>query len=443
MNTAAIKVADVSKKYCRTIKHTMLYGATDILRSFFGLNSRSENLRNGEFWALDNISFNVNPGETLGIIGPNGSGKSTMLKMLNGIFMPDKGGIEINGRVGALIEVGAGFHPLLTGRENIYINGSILGMGKKEIDSKFNEIIRFADIGEFIDAPVKHYSSGMHVRLGFAIAVIAEPDILLVDEVLAVGDINFQMKCFRKIADLKEIGKTIILVTHDMSAIQRHTDRVVLLEKGKAIAEDVPKKIISRYLSAVTGDFNELPAESKNDIVNTAQKGFLQDNLEDDLCFKRTNYNKNEYRFGNGTARIVDFKLMDSEGRETVALKRGNPLLFRVKFKFYSYVQKPVFGVIVKTKKGVELFSNNTLHENTDVPPREKGDVIWVEYRVGLDFPPGEYLISAGVATISSDEVIPLDRRIDLVNLKIAPENNKIGNAHLNTSIRIYCEQNT
>jgi lipopolysaccharide transport system ATP-binding protein len=177
----AIKVDHISKKYCKSLKRSMLYGVTDIGRNTLGLSSHSEKLRRSEFWAVDDVSFEVKKGETLGLIGPNGSGKTTLLKMLNGIFWPDKGKITINGRVGALIEVGAGFHPMLTGRENVYINAAILGMTKK-VDEKFDAIIEFADIGDFIDAPVKFYSSGMFVRLGFAVAVHYEPDILLVDE---------------------------------------------------------------------------------------------------------------------------------------------------------------------------------------------------------------------------------------------------------------------
>ncbi len=182
----------------------MWYGFRDILRDTAGLHPKSDRLRRKEFWAVDDVSFELRKGETLGIIGPNGAGKTTLLKMLNGIVLPDKGSLRIKGRVGALIQVGAGFHPQLTGRENIYINGAILGMGKREIDKKFDAIVEFADIGDFLDTPVKHYSSGMFVRLGFAVAVHCEPEILLVDEVLAVGDTGFQTKCFNKIGELKK-----------------------------------------------------------------------------------------------------------------------------------------------------------------------------------------------------------------------------------------------
>ncbi|GBE39708.1 teichoic acids export ATP-binding protein TagH [bacterium BMS3Bbin08] len=247
MENTVIKAENVSKKYCRSLKHVMLYGVHDIARNTLGLSSQSERLRDGEFWAVDDVSFEVKRGETLGIIGPNGSGKSTMLKLINGIFMPDKGRIEIKGRVGALIEVGAGFHPMLNGRENIYVNGAILGMSKKEIDKKFDEIVDFADIGEFIDAPVKHYSSGMVVRLGFAIAVHCEPDILLVDEVLAVGDVGFQNKCFNKVGELRKKGVTTILVSHNMHIISAFTINALVLNNSRATYFDSVVDAIKEY----------------------------------------------------------------------------------------------------------------------------------------------------------------------------------------------------
>jgi len=242
----AVKVEGVSKKYCKSLKRSMLYGVKDIARNTLGLSSHSDKLRKNEFWALDDTSFEVKKGETLGIIGPNGSGKTTLLKLLNGIFWPDKGKITVRGKVGALIEVGAGFHPLLTGRENIYINAAILGMTKEETDKKFDAIIEFADIGDFLDVPVKHYSSGMFVRLGFAVAVHCEPDILLVDEVLAVGDEGFQNKCFNKIGELRKYGTTTILVSHNMHIISTFTEKIIFLNDGKAkyfnsVAEGVKK----------------------------------------------------------------------------------------------------------------------------------------------------------------------------------------------------------
>lgn len=227
-----IRAEGVSKKFSSKLKTSMKYGIIDIARDFIGIPSRSDTLRPNEFWSVQDVNFEVRRGECLALIGPNGAGKSTLLKMLNGIIMPDKGSIEINGRVGALIEIGAGFHPLLTGRENIYINGSIMGLSKKKIDQKFDSIVEFAEIGDFIDMPVSYYSSGMYVRLGFAIAAHLEPDVLLIDEVLAVGDIGFRTKCFNSINEIMQ--KTgVIFVTHSIPHVSRLCSDIIVLNRGK------------------------------------------------------------------------------------------------------------------------------------------------------------------------------------------------------------------
>jgi lipopolysaccharide transport system ATP-binding protein len=279
----AIRVEHVSKKYCKSLKRSMLYGVTDIGRNTLGLSSHAENLRKHEFWAVDDVSFELKKGETLGIIGPNGSGKTTLLKMLNGIFWPDKGKITIRGRVGALIAVGAGFHPLLTGRENIYINGAILGMTKEEVDEKFDDILKFADIGDFLDAPVKFYSSGMFVRLGFAIAVHCEPDVLLVDEVLSVGDMNFQKKCADKIQEIKKNTSTIF-ISHSMRQVSRICDRAILLGNGVVEQNGPVDKVVNTYINKniyrPIGQDDILILESVDAIKTVEVAMYDQDNKE-------------------------------------------------------------------------------------------------------------------------------------------------------------------
>jgi lipopolysaccharide transport system ATP-binding protein len=233
MSDTLIKVQGVSKKFCRSLKKSLWYGMQDLGREITGRRHGGDGeLRPEEFWAVRDVSFELNRGECLGLIGPNGAGKSTLLKMLNGLIKPDQGHIEMHGRIGALIELGAGFNPILTGRENIYVNGSVLGLTKKEIDQKLDEIIDFADIGEFIDAPVQSYSSGMKVRLGFAIAAQVEPDILIIDEVLAVGDVGFRTKCYNRIYDLAE-NTAIIFVSHTMSQVARLCRHSLLLQSGE------------------------------------------------------------------------------------------------------------------------------------------------------------------------------------------------------------------
>ncbi len=232
-NDIMIQVESVSKKFCRTLKRSMWYGVQDIGRELIGIGRKPE-LRQEEFWAVDSVSFELRRGECLGLIGHNGAGKSSLLKMLNGLIKPDKGRISIKGRVGALIELGTGFNQILTGRENIYNNGAVLGLTKKEINEKFDAIVEFADIGDFLDTPVQNYSSGMKVRLGFAVASHMEPDVLLVDEVLAVGDMGFKMKCFNQMDQLLQ-NTAMIIVSHSMAEVARMATQTMLMEGGKGL----------------------------------------------------------------------------------------------------------------------------------------------------------------------------------------------------------------
>ncbi len=245
-----VKVDNISKKFCRDLKTSLLYGLKDIANEFIPRKNYSKQLREKEFWALKNISLELNQGEVLGLIGKNGSGKTTLLRLINGLIKPDNGIIEVKGRVGALIALGAGFNPILTGRENVYVNGSVLGLSKTEIDSKFDEIVEFSELEDFIDTPVQNYSSGMQVRLGFAVAAQMDPDLLLTDEVLAVGDFRFSNKCFSMLQKLKNNGTSTILVSHSMGNILQFADRVVWLDNGviKEIGE--PRKVCGLFLNS-------------------------------------------------------------------------------------------------------------------------------------------------------------------------------------------------
>ena len=243
-----IKTENVSKKFCRDLKKSLWYGVKDIAGELTGSGYPKDNLRPGEFWSVSDVSFELRRGECLGMIGPNGAGKSTLLKLLNGLIKPDKGRIAMRGRIGALIELGAGFNPILTGRENIYINGAVLGFTKNEIERKLDSIIEFSELVEFIEAPVQNYSSGMKVRLGFAIASQMDPDVLLVDEVLAVGDIGFRAKCFNAINNLME-RTAVIFVTHAMPQVSRICSDVLVLSHGESVfqGKDIPKGIDYYY----------------------------------------------------------------------------------------------------------------------------------------------------------------------------------------------------
>ncbi len=288
MSDTLVKLEGVSKKFCKNLRRSMLYGMFDIGRSVFRLPLKTDLLRDKEFWSVDNVSFELKRGECLGLIGPNGAGKSTLLKILNGIISPDKGRVEMKGKVGSLIEISAGFHPMLTGRENIYIKGSILGFRKKEIDKKFDEIVEFAELAEFIDTPVKHYSSGMYVRLGFSIAAQMEPDVLLIDEILAVGDVGFKAKCFNAISRISN-NAAIILVSHAMPQVARVCTGVCVMNRGKAIYlnNDVPKGIELYYSTfktqkgIITG--NGRAAVHKIEFESKGKKDVRQINYLDDL----------------------------------------------------------------------------------------------------------------------------------------------------------------
>lgn len=309
----------VSKKFCKNLKKSIIYGINDIGRNAVGLSSRPGRLRDGEFWAVDNVSFRVNRGESVGLIGVNGSGKSTMLKMVNGIFWPDAGKITVKGKVGALIEVGAGFHPLLTGRENIYINAAILGMSKSEVDARAESIIRFAEIDDFIDVPIKHYSSGMLVRLGFSIAVHSEPDILLIDEILAVGDRNFQIKCFRKLHELKKDNDiTSLMVSHNEYAIREYTEKCAILDRGKMLFYGDTEDAITCYINMMNRRMNDC-----GDGGGSA-------------C-------------GDLITRVV---FRDGDGRESSCLGTGGKLVIDFEYETDRIVRSPIFGINLRNQGG-------------------------------------------------------------------------------------------
>jgi len=316
-----IKVENVSKKFCKSLKQSMLYGIEDIARDALNLKTTSNELRKDEFWAVDDVSFEVRRGECLGIIGRNGAGKSTLLKMLNGIFMPDKGKITVKGKVGALIEVGAGFHPMLTGRENIYVNGAILGMSKKEIDNKFDEIVEFAELEEFIDMPVKHYSSGMYVRLGFSIAAQLKPAILIIDEVLAVGDRRFRLKCLNTLQHRLQEKIAIVFVSHDMPQVINICDKAILLEKGHETKIGLPQQICQDYDTKEFLDtFEGLNPSGENYISSsTTFKDVVYGVEITNVYFKdKENERSAEYRTENEIP--IKIKIKNSKKREDIAV---------------------------------------------------------------------------------------------------------------------------
>lgn len=332
----------VSKKFCRNLKRSMLYGMRDLAMNMVGMRPGGSAdpsdanslppLRRDEFWALQNASFDLARGEAIGLIGSNGSGKSTMLRILNGIFPPDQGEVAFRGRMGALIAVGAGFHPHLSGRENVYLNGAILGMSRDRMDDVFDEIVSFAEIGPFIDAPVSTYSSGMYVRLGFAVAAFIEPEIMLIDEVLAVGDIAFRAKCAGKIMDMRTRGMSVIFVAHDMNAVQSLCDRVVWLEGGEVRAMGKAPEVIDQYLRQMDRTTLKLSAEER----------------------KHTGR-------GTGDIDIVKVVLRDSNGKETDAICPFHGLTVELHYEASRRIAKPYFWIGIGTTYGSVAGANMLL----------------------------------------------------------------------------------
>jgi ABC-type polysaccharide/polyol phosphate transport system ATPase subunit len=296
-----IKVEGLHKKFCRNLKRSMYYGAVDVFRGICGLAADGDRLRQAEFWALDDINFELRRGETLAILGGNGSGKSTLLRLINGIFPPDRGRIAVIGRIGALIALGAGFHPQMTGKENIFLNGAILGMTKKEVIRKFDDITDFADIGDFLEAPVSTYSSGMTVRLGFSIAIHSIPEILLVDEVLAVGDVNFQRKCYEKILNLRNSGVSTIVVSHSLSTVERFCERGLLLHNGKQMYVGDIRECTKKYID-VLDEVNKEKGQDKAQYVGTGNVTFS------DIYVYQEDGEKKNSNIEFGKTIVIEFK---------------------------------------------------------------------------------------------------------------------------------------
>ncbi|MCJ7735865.1 MAG: ABC transporter ATP-binding protein, partial [Anaerolineae bacterium] len=321
-----------------------------------------------EFWALRNVSFEIQRGETVGLIGANGTGKSTVLKLISRIVEPTSGEIEVTGRVGALLELGAGFHPDLTGRENIYLNASIQGLSRDEVRSKFDEIVDFAELHRFIDVPVKHYSSGMYVRLGFSIAVYTEPDILLVDEVLSVGDASFQRKCLNRISSLREKGSTILFVSHDLESIRRLCSRGIWLQDGVVAASGPVEKVIDTYMSAIRREHVE--------------------------SLRQNSISKNAKRWGSGEIEIVEVELLDALGRPGMMFKTSESIVVRIHFVAHRRIEQPVFGIAIHRDDGMHISGPNTRSSGFDTAVVEGTG--YVDYCVeALPLLEGAYELSA------------------------------------------------
>jgi lipopolysaccharide transport system ATP-binding protein len=334
--------------------------------------------RHTDFWALRDVSLSIERGETLGIVGPNGGGKSTLLQIICGVLEPTTGRVHTPGRVAALLELGAGFNPEFTGRENVYLNGEILGLSRAEMDRALPEIERFADIGEFLDRPVKTYSSGMYVRLAFSAAINVAPDILIVDEALAVGDAVFANRCVRKFEEIKKRGVTVIFVSHDLGLVKLISDRAIFLMNGRLQAEGEPSDVINRYIG----------------VVLERQKAF------DAAPSERTPV-RSSFRHGDRMAEVVAVELLGRDGHPARVIESGEPVVVRVASRFHVEQAEPMVGLLIRTRIGMDVFGTNTKLEKLALGPCQPGDVLEVDFHLRCSLCPQEYTLT--VATQHPD----------------------------------------
>ena len=381
--------------------------------------------------ALRDISLTVRQGETVGIIGVNGSGKSTLLKILTGVVQPTGGTAEVNGRVSALLELGAGFNPEYTGLENIYLNGTMMNISRAEMDALVPEIVEFADIGPFIHQPVKSYSSGMFARLAFAVAISVKPDVLIVDEALSVGDIYFQTKCYRKFDEFRAAGMTILFVSHDLNSISKYCSRAVLLDHGDLVAEGAPKEIVDRYkriLSGRTALRGEAPSGTEKAEPEEEEGGSWQAQM---------GRNPDTLEYGDGSAEIIDFGVFDEGDRLNGTVAKGSVCTIRMKIRFMRDLQEPIFAFCIKNRLGIELTGTNTWIEGVETGTCRAGETVTVAFRQPVMLQGGEYLLSLGCTGYGQDELLVYHRLYDVCGFLVVSGKDTVGYYDMGSTVAI------
>ena len=382
--------------------------------------------RSKDHYALTDVDLKIKKGETVGIIGTNGSGKSTILKIITGVLSPTSGNITVNGRISALLELGAGFNMEYNGIENIYLNGTMMGFSRKEIDERLDSILQFADIGEYVYQPCKTYSSGMFVRLAFAVAINIDPEILIVDEALSVGDVFFQSKCYHKFEEFKEQGKTILFVSHDLSSIAKYCDRVILLNKGIKLDEGGPKEMIDAYKQVLVGQYkvtddSEVSMDALSRMSSEAAEAVNPDAIE----------------YGTGDAKIRDYYITDKNGTRTTAIIKGEEFTIHFSVDFTADIKAPIFAFTVKNIRGTEITGTNTMYEKAFLEPVKSGDTKTVTFRQRMDLQGGEYLLSFGVTGYEQDKFQVYHRLYDVLNVTVVSDKNTVGYYDMNSQIEV------
>ncbi len=431
---AVIEVEQITKCYQSYKKpfHRLLQSLTS--------NKSTSKQYYEEFWALKGIDLRVHCGETIGIIGKNGSGKSTLLQIIAGILQPTDGKFKTDGRISALLELGAGFNPEFTGMENARLNASIMGLSREEFHQKLPDIVDFCGLGDFLHRPVKTYSSGMFVRLAFAVAINMNPDILIIDEALAVGDVRFQRKCFRRIEQLKEQGVSILFVTHSTESIISYCDRAIMLDDGELKMTGNPKQVVQAYLEMMFQ--TDVKVSSSEQAFDTQQYNVDFDPNVDNCLTQRT-YNANEHRWGDGRAKICNFEVLQNGAPCSGLVQTGDELIVRMSVLYKQDIDDLIYGITVKTNDGTAIFGTNSRlldkqGEGRIRTAQNTGDLISIEFKLTINLLAGDYFISLGVAQDhSSKDNIAIDRRYDVIHLTVRDTLKAFGFANLQGSLAL------
>ena len=424
----AIEIKDVVKVY-------KLYDrARDRVKESLGLGRKQPHKLH---YALNGVSMNIYRGETVGIIGTNGSGKSTILKIITGVLNPTSGHVHVAGRISALLELGAGFNMEYNGIENVYLNGTMMGFTDREIDEKLPEILEFADIGDYVNQPVKTYSSGMFVRLAFAVAINIEPEILIVDEALSVGDVFFQAKCYHKFEEFKKMGKTIVFVSHDLSSISKYCDRVFLLNKGNLLGEGSPKEMIDAYKRVLVGQYEVSGAEGQGSLADGAGAENTDGRAAEADGPRITGVNPDAQEYGTKQAEIVDYYVTDERGVRAMAILKGARFTLHMRVRFHDHVPAPIFALSIKNVLGIEITGTNTMIEKAFLESGEPGQVKDITFTQKMTLQGGEYLLSLGVTGYNGDTFEVYHRLYDVMDVTVVSDKDTVGYFDMESEVTV------
>ena len=425
MSKVMIDVKQISKQY-------RLYSRkSDRIKEAFSVTGKKYHKL---FDALDEVSFTVNEGEMVGIIGKNGAGKSTLLKIITGVLTPTSGSLEINGKISALLELGAGFNPEYTGIENAYLNGTMIGFTKEEMDSKINDIIEFADIGDFIKQPVKTYSSGMFARLAFAVAINVDPDILIVDEALSVGDAFFQAKCYKKMSELKASGKTILFVSHDMGSVLKYCDKAIIIDHGKKVEEGNVEAMVDIYKKILVDQYKKDDVKPSTD-DNDKQETVIPEPTGDWKNSMLINPNKEIY--GDNRADIIDFGIFNTDGSITNSVRKLDEFVVKMLVRFNEDITDPIFAFQIKDLKGTELCGTNTFIENAGFGNYSKGELVEISFRQKMLLQNGQYLLQLGCTGYEDGKLVVYKRLYGICCIQVVSDKITNGYFDIDTKVNI------